>query len=288
MMSIKGIVRKFPLAVKAYNTIATPLRNRSNKNNLNRLNQTLYPQAVQIVDAIKSLQLELPEPERNWKERIEFERINLLNNNAPLNDSTLGDGGLYDSGVSIRQACLASKPPSPSLFLFLLARATKPLNVIELGTNVGISSAYLGAALKVNGQNGKITTLDASPYRQRLAKKVHHNLGIKNISYVEGLFKDTLRTSLSSQGLIDLAFIDGHHQFHPTLNYFEEILAFSTPNTIFIFDDIRWSDGMNKAWSQIQSDNRLGLIVDLCSVGVCIRRQQKLAKRYVLDPIYTF
>lgn len=35
-------------------------------------------------------------------------------------------------------------------------------HVIELGTNVGISSAYIGAALKINAQKGKMTTLEAS------------------------------------------------------------------------------------------------------------------------------
>jgi predicted O-methyltransferase YrrM len=181
-----------------------------------------------------------------------------------------------------------SKRPQPALLLFLLIRAIQPLHVIELGTNVGISSAYIAAALKANGQNGRMTTLDASPYRQHLAREIHRNLGIDNISYVRGLFTDTLTSTLADIGSIDFAFIDGHHQYQPTLDYFETILPYSTPDSVFVFDDIRWSDGMKKAWSQIQSDDRLGLIVDLSSVGICPRRQPELSQRFVLDPVYAF
>jgi predicted O-methyltransferase YrrM len=171
-----------------------------------------------------------------------------------------------------------------ALLLFSLARTTKPLHVLELGTNVGISSAYLGAALKANGQKGRLTTLEVSPYRLRLAKEVHRNLGIDNISYVKGLFVDVLRPALADLGSVDLAFIDGHHQYQPTLAYFEEIFGFSSPGAVFVFDDIRWSDGMRRAWSRIQADDRLGLIVDLYYLGICARRQPENSQRFVSDP----
>jgi predicted O-methyltransferase YrrM len=193
---------------------------------------------------------------------------------------------VYDNDVSIGQACSVSKGPKPALLLFLLTRAFKPMKVIELGTNVGISSAYIGAALSINGQGGRMTTLDASPYRQRLAKELHRNTEIDNISYAEGLFLDTLVPALEDLGSVDLAFIDGHHQYQPTLDYFEEILKFSDSGAVIVFDDIRWSKGMKQAWSRIQSDDRLDLVVDLRSIGVCALRQQDTSPRFVSDPIY--
>ena len=287
-MSIKSLLKRIPFAAEVHKRITTLARDRTNKKILKQLENTLYPKGIQIAEALKSLQLKLPHFDQDWTERIEVERERLLSRNELLNDGSLGEGGLYDDGVTIHQACKVSKPPKPALLLFLLTRAIRPLSVIELGTNVGISSAYIGAALKINGQNGRITTLDASPYRLRLAKEIHRNLGIDNISYVEGLFTDTLSQSLEELGSLDLAFIDGHHQYQPTLDYFEEILPFSTPDTVFVFDDIRWSDGMKKAWSKIQSDERLGLIVDLSSVGVCVRRKQNVDKRFVFGSIDAF
>jgi len=288
-MNIKDLIKQIPYAVQVIRRITTLVRSCSNKKMLKKLENTGYDQALEIREALMLLQQEPLQSDQGWKDKIEAERERLLRCNEPYHDGSVGDGGLYDhKGVSIKEACSSSIPLKKALLLFFLTRAIKPQNVIELGTNVGISSAYIGAALKVNDQNGKITTLDASPYRQRLAKELHRNLGIDNISYIEGLFSNTLSTTLANLCSIDFAFIDGYHQYQPTLDYFEEIMKYSTPHIVFIFDDIRWSDGMEKAWSRIQSDDRLGIAVDLYSVGICTRRHQKDGQRFVFDPIYIF
>lgn len=271
------------LVKQLHKAITTPAKSILNQKALNELSDTSYVQGIKLRETIKQLEQQLPQSEQNWIAKIENEREYLLSRDEPLNDGSLGQGGLYDGGqTTIRKACKVSKPPKPALMLYLLTRAIKPQNVIELGTNVGISSSYIGAALKANGENGKLTTLDASPYRQRLAKEIHHNLGIENISYVEGLFTDTLDKTLRDIGSIDLAFIDGHHQYQPTLDYFEKILEFANKDAMFVFDDIRWSSDMKKAWLQIQSDSRLGLVVDFSSIGVCVRRQKTISQQYVI------
>lgn len=288
-MHIKTHLKQIPFAVTIHNKIKIQRRKRSSTAILKKLKKSHCDQATQIWEALISLQRsELPLTDSDWKDKIELERQHLLKRYEPLIDGSLETPGLYDEGVSVMHACQVSKSPKPALLLFLLVRALKPKNIIELGTNVGISSAYISAGLQGSELAIRITTLDASPYRQRLAKEVHRNLGLNNISYVQGLFTDTLRTTLEALGLVDLAFIDGHHQYQPTLDYFEDILKFSSPDAVFVFDDIRWSDGMKKAWTQIQSDERLGLIVDLDSVGICARRQNDNSQRFVTDPIYLF
>ena len=283
---IPFIVRLHKYVVKLREGLTTLKKNLSNQKILNQLCNTSYPQGIKLKEALDQVSRELPESEQNWIISIENERKRLLCRNELLNDETLGAGGLYDDKVTIKEACMVSKGPKAALMLYLLTRSMKPKSVIELGTNVGISSAYIGAALKVNGENGKLTTLDASPYRQRLAKELHCNLSIDNISYVKGLFTDTLSASLGDMGSIDLAFIDGHHQYQPTLDYFEEIFQYTTPDAVFVFDDIRWSDGMKKAWYKIQTDDRLCLILDLFSVGICVPCQETVSQRYVLPPLH--
>ena len=254
---------------------------------LEQLNINSYPQGAKIKEALRLLkQQELPKSEQQWIANIEQERKYLLSRNEPLIDGTLGDGGIYDNGATIKMACQVSQPLKSALMLYLITRVLKPQRVIELGTNVGLSSAYIMAALDVNGQNGTLTTLDSSLYRQKLAKEVHSNLGLNNVTYVGGLFADTLRGTLNKLGSIDFAFIDGHHQYKPTLDYFGEIFRFSTVDAVFVFDDIRWSDGMKKAWSELQDDGRLGLLVDLYSVGICVRAHEPTSRRFVLSPIY--
>lgn len=280
-MKIKSLLKQIPFLVQVNKTVISLVRSRSIKKTLKHLEDTHYPIGIRLKETLESLQRELPQSDKGWIERVEVERKRLLGNNELLNDGSFGEGGLYDKNTSVNRACSRGCKPRKLLMLYLLTRAIKPQTVIELGTNVGISSAYIGMALKVNAQNGTITTLEASPYRLRLAKEVHRNLGIDNVSYVEGLFQDTLSESLAELGAIDLAFIDGDHKYQSTLDYFEEIFRFSTPDTVFVFDDIRWSDGMKRAWSQIQSDDRLGLKVDLFKIGICVRGQQEISQRIV-------
>lgn len=254
---------------------------------LRKLASTQIEQGAIIAQALHQLKDTIPQTERDLIDRIEEERKRLLLSDQPLIDESLAKTGPYDKGVTIQDACKVSKPPIPLLLMYLLIRALKPLNVIELGTNVGISSAYQAAALKVNGQNGRLTTLEASPYRLRLARELHRNLQVENVTYIQGLFSDTLNNTLSASGPVDFAFIDGHHQYQPTLDYFHVIWEYSIKKgTLFMFDDIRWSDGMKQAWSDIQADDRIGLSVDLGSMGMCVGVQENSSERHRFGPLY--
>lgn len=290
-MKLKRLIEQIPFAATLHKKFIVPTQNRSRKRKMEQLAKQLedtpYAEGRQFAEALKSLHQDLPQPDQDWVDGIERERQRLLCSQEPLVNGSLNEEDLphKDDDVTIQQACMASKGPVQALLLFMLTRTVNPTQVIELGTNVGISSAYIGAAMKINGKGGKLITLDRSPYRLRLAQEVHRNLGIDNISCIQGVFTDTLKPSLRQLGSVDLAFIDGHHRYQPTLDYFDEVLEFSTPDGVFVFDDIRWSDGMRKAWSKIQSDDRLGVLVDLSSVGICARHKQEISQRFVFDPI---
>jgi predicted O-methyltransferase YrrM len=137
-------------------------------------------------------------------ESIETRRRALLENAAVLVDGTLGPPGIYDQGT-IAEACAKSKSRSEARLLYVLAYEFQPRAVIELGTNVGISSAYLAAGLKDAGSGGRLMTLESSPYRLRVAQDLHRQLGLDNIIYKQGLFSDTLASSLEEAGPIEMA-----------------------------------------------------------------------------------
>lgn len=269
-MSLKKLFRRIPFVVRIrrYFVAKAFLQDVSSK--LPQLQRLTSTRGQQFSKAVALMQQPMSTEERQWTTKIEQERKRLLQRSGPLVDGSIdGEIGLYDKGLTVFQTCQASKPPEQARLLFALTRAVNPVSVIELGTNVGISSAYIAAALKLNGRGGKVMTLDASPYRQRLAKEIHSNLGLDNVSYRVGLFSDTLEPSLNELENVDLAFIDGHHQYQPTLDYFEQILPFATDEAIFAFDDIAWSDGMKKAWRELQDDKRFALTADLLAIGLC-------------------
>jgi predicted O-methyltransferase YrrM len=163
--------------------------------------------------------------------------------------------------------------------LYALVRVYRPRLILELGTNVGISSSYLASAQQFNGGSGRLITCEASPNRIRLARHNHRSLGLTNTEIVEGLFSDTLDSVLESCGEIDFAFIDGHHQYQPTLDYFDKIYSHSSLNAVFVFDDIRWSEGMTRAWNEIVADRRLEVCFDLTKWGLGVRDPLHLSPR---------
>jgi predicted O-methyltransferase YrrM len=204
----------------------------------------------------------------------------------PLVDGSLGEPGLYDENVTISDAVKVSRKPLDAYMLYVLVREFRPQTVVELGTNVGISSAYLAAGQSRNGF-GRTVTFDASPYRQRLARELHGEIGVHNVDCVCGLFTDTLVPQLNRGARVELAYIDGHHQYQPTLDYFDQICRHAADLCVFIFDDINWSDGMRNAWSSLKSDPRFTIIVDLRRMGIGVVANGQPSLQFVTDQIKT-
>lgn len=239
---------------------------------LRELARAPHADARRIAGVLRAVRQPLPSADQAAIDAIEEVRRQLLGRTERLVDASLGEPGLYDAESTIAEAVSVSKPPRPARLLFHVVRAFRPGTVLELGTNVGISAAYLASALRANGDDGRVVTLESSPYRLRLARELHAGLGLTNVAYVEGLFTDSLGPALDRIGSVDVAFIDGHHQYEPTLSYVDTIWAHATPGALFVFDDIRWSDGMRRAWAALQADERFALTVDVGTMGMCVGR----------------
>jgi predicted O-methyltransferase YrrM len=252
--------------------VLTRLASLGTKRHLNELSSFAHPLAPRLSQALSRMRAHDGRA-GEWAARIESERAKLLASEEPLASGSLAPGP-YDQGMTIRQACLASRRPADAAALFSLVRELAPRRIIELGTNIGISSAYMAAAEQVNGA-GTLITLDASPGRSRAASRMHAALGLTNVEYVVGTFDRTLESALREA--VDFAFIDGHHQFEPTLDYFDRIWRHSLDGAVFVFDDIRWSADMERAWKRLQLDPRLAVVVDLCGLGVAIGTRDPMA-----------
>jgi hypothetical protein len=52
------------------------------------------------------------------------------------------------------------------------------------------------------------------------------------------------------------------------MRYFETALKYSHEKTALVFDDIRWSEEMLKAWKEIINHPQTTLTIDLFSMGI--------------------
>lgn len=119
-------------------------------------------------------------------------------------------------------------------------------------------------------QGGQLVTLEASRVRLDLARDLIGDFEFDNVVLVPGYFADTLAPTLEDYGPIDFAFIDGHHQEAATLAYFDTLCRHIRSGAVLVFDDIRWSEGMLRAWNSIAADDRVNLAVDLGRIGIAL------------------
>lgn len=221
--------------------------------------------------------------EKEWIERIERVRTDTEASKEEIEVPDFGAGSPEETRadeemrqgvvykVVIGEACRNySKEPLWAALLFHLIRQLRPESCIEMGTCFGISAAYQAAALQVNGQ-GALRTMEGAPSFAAVAARNSGSVNLsERVSIVTGPFHATLDGVLREAGRVDCCFIDGHHDEVATLNYFEKVMPFVSPQALLIFDDIRWSPGMKRAWDRIRSDERTGFFVDLGKVGLCL------------------
>ena len=176
-----------------------------------------------------------------------------------------------------------AKPKKLGQLLFRLARYYRPERVLELGTSLGLSTAYLavgaGSAKATGGRSAKVFTIEGAPEVGAVAKNNFRVLGLENIDVTIGNFDRVLDATLNRAGRIDLAFIDGNHRLEPTLRYFNALYGQLSPSAVLIFDDIHWSREMEAAWESIKKDPRVTLSVDLFFIGLVFFRDNFKVKQ---------
>lgn len=171
--------------------------------------------------------------------------------------------------ATLSAAAADSAPVDQGRLLYHLMRAFRPGRVLELGTYIGISAAYLAVGL-THGGGGTLTTIEASPIRVDIARRHFEELSLGSIETVTGHFDEVLPAVVDRLGVIDAAFVDGNHQRDATLAYFDRISAHLSPGGLVILDDIRWSEGMTQAWETISHSPTVAHDVDLGRTGLIV------------------
>lgn len=164
--------------------------------------------------------------------------------------------------------------------LFRLVYHFKPNTILELGTSLGISTSYLASA----DPNAKVTTIEGCSNIATEAQKNFESLDLKNIRSIVGNFGTVLPDVLSELQTPDslLVFIDGNHRKEPTLNYFRQCIAHGNNDSIFIFDDIHWSNNMEEAWEEIKAHPQVTVTIDLFFLGIVFFRQEQAKEDFTI------
>jgi predicted O-methyltransferase YrrM len=153
----------------------------------------------------------------------------------------------------------------------------KGLTIVELGTSLGVTTAYLAA---MDSRN-KVVTYEGCPAVAEVARANWEKLGLSNIACVVGeITVDSLQLAVDSLSGIDVAFIDANHTCEATLTYFNALASRVHEKSVVVVDDIHYNEDMEKAWKAICADERVTTTMDLYRMGLVFFDKHYWRKHY--------
>ena len=232
---------------------------------------------------------------------IERRREQLLACPDVLDVVDFGSQGTPEGKLVQRRVCdiaknhLESPKVGQTLFRllhFMGQEEHRPLHILELGTSLGITTAYLAS---VSSRN-TVLTFEGSEAVLRLAQGVWRALRLENIQWQQGNIDDTLlnicddqrqtllrndkRLTTNDQRPIDLAFVDANHTYEATKRYVEWLMPRMTEKGILVLDDIHYSKDMERAWQELKADERVTTTMDLYHIGLLFFDPHYLKRHY--------
>ena len=208
---------------------------------------------------------------------IEELRGRLLRDDRLVRIEDMGAGSAF-AGARMRKisdiARRAAKPPRLGQLLFRIAHHYQPATVLELGTSLGLSTAYLATG----APGARVISMEGSGEIIKTAAENLRSVGV-DAELIQGNFDVLLDPLLSRVGPVGLAFVDGNHRYEPTLRYFHSLMAHMSAPAVLIFDDIHWSADMERAWAEIRADLRVYMTIDLFFIGLVFLREEFKVKQ---------
>ena len=197
----------------------------------------------------------------------------LLDNKKLIKVTDFGAGSKIfknnDRQVS-KIAKIAGLSNKKAKLLIRLIQYFKPDNLLEIGTSLGLGTS----AIKIGNNKTNITTLEGCPETSKVADHLFSNNNYKDIQIITGDFKETLPLAIKNQEF-DCIYFDGNHTKKDTLHYFNTCLDTVTNNSVWIFDDIYWSDEMKEAWTEIKNHKKVTVTVDVFYWGIVFFRKEQ-------------
>lgn len=230
----------------------------------------IYKLYTQVIKGKKQ-----PEP------AIESFRNQLLQSGETIDYHTFGRQSSLGRKSRTRIASIArsgiNNVGNSSLFIRLI-KYFKCETIVELGTSLGINTAYLALA----NSNTQVYTFEGHNQLITKAKTIFNALGLNNIEIIEGNIDDTLDDFLKGVQKLDFILIDANHRKSSIINYYSAFIPKVHENSVMVIDDIRWNKEMYEVWKDIKARDEVSLSVDLMDLGLLFFNNGMKRQHYTL------
>lgn len=221
----------------------------------------------------------LPDKNDNAFEEIEHLRKRLLKDQRTISVTDLGAGSHVHKSSKRKISAIARhslKSARMGRFLNRLANFSGDGAMLELGTSLGLTSAYLAKT----GRH--LTTIEGCGNIAEVAQSNFGQLQLSNISLLIGSFDDLLPGLLADQPDFNFVFVDGNHSYDATMRYYQLLRKHLPNGAVIVFDDIYWSEEMLRAWNEIVLQKHKQITVDLFQFGLVFLREDQASEHFKL------
>ena len=202
----------------------------------------------------------------------------LRNNHTPIDQFDLGAGSKIKESTNTIARVYKKSSSKGTFFniLYQISSHYQPKLVLELGTNLGLGTIALASGI----QSGKVISIEGCKNTLTIAQENISKLNLQNIELIHSSF-DKYLDNINNL-IFDLVYIDGDHKGESLERYLTKLNEFTHDETLFILDDIRWSDDMFLAWNNLSKSTDYHLSMDLFKMGILVKKQSKYKEHFVI------
>ncbi|MBT8220104.1 MAG: class I SAM-dependent methyltransferase, partial [Bacteroidia bacterium] len=170
-------------------------------------------------------------------DEIEKIRSQLLKDRTNLEVVDYGAGSKFQHSAqrsiqSIARTAVSNK--RKCITLKSIVQLLRPSSILELGTSLGISTAYISRTLETSN----IITIEGSHGIAAVATNVFEALNLNNVTQLVDAIDMALPQLIENGDKFDLIYADGNHTEAATTRYFEWFLELTNKDSVILLDDI--------------------------------------------------
>jgi predicted O-methyltransferase YrrM len=221
---------------------------------------TALKQFASLVDALKNL----PPIEFAIADDIARAADSLRGNQSPMEtDHWAGDIRSHFE--------MSSSFGGKGRILTAVIRYTRSNHCLELGTAYGMSALFILEALKAQGENTHLTTVEGSQLQHLTASQILKTRYGDRVSCEYGWTGQVLPQIIKSIPPVNFLFHDAGHSRKDYVSDFHTLLPVLAPGAVVLIDDINWNDPRfysgnpqcYKGWREVVSHPRVRWAVEI-------------------------
>lgn len=168
--------------------------------------------------------------------------------------------------------------PKRAELLFRVTNYFQPSTILEIGTSLGLATS----ALALGDPKAKVVTIEGCPNTANVAQNQLADFDCKNVESVISEFESFLISENIQATNYNLIYFDGNHSKKATLAYFDLLLSTIDNDSVWIFDDIHWSEDMEEAWEIIKNHPQVKVTIDTFQWGFVFFRREQPKEHFII------